>query len=47
MIELKNVNYGYEKKKPVIKEINKKINPRAIHLCYWKKWFTGNQPLLN
>lgn len=45
MIELKNVSYGYSKKKKIIKEINKQIHPgqficiigkngsRKIHPC--------------
>ena len=45
MIELKSVSYGYEKRKNIIKEINKTINPRSVYMCNWKKWFTENRPL--
>ncbi len=44
MIELKDVSYGYEKKHPIIKNVNKTIQPRSIYLCDWEKWFTENRP---
>ena len=44
MIELKNVNYGYEKKKNIIKEVNREIKPGQF-ICVIGKNGSGKSTL--